>query len=584
LSTPEAFDDGMKLVIAEIPSYQSIRLVTDPANEPPEVAEIYQRAVEYQGKEFHESMIVVSNSPEILIGVPVVRMTPRRAVLGVVVGRLRLEQVLQLIMDTAQQERFEIILLGAKEQFLYRTGVAATGWDVQILPLEVLDEQWQLRIGPSAAFIASNTSRSPLLILWGGLGLSVLISLAVGQWSLQRRRHEMETRSHIEALERLSELSAAISAKLGSGNEVIDRLPRAACELLGMDTSIVGIADADRKLIHVVATVGVNSVGKGDYFLEAAPGVRHSLQTGQIVIIEDSEKVKELVNPDEMRRLGVRSAMELPLRIESRVIGMLIVGDRRPQVLDESKVQLARLLANQAAVILANHRLYQQMDEAIAVQRRDADARAVLLRELNHRVKNNLAGIVALLSVGEPEMPENARQWLGRVTDRISNMARTHELLSGGMQTVDLKELVENMLPSLAVIRPPGVRIVSEMESVDVVLGTERAVGLAMVLHELCYNAIVYGSGENGCVTIRARAAKDQRVVVEVMDQGLDGRQKSVEGESARRDGGMGLTLVRGLVSRELQGEFTLCSRAEGGTVATVSFPLRHDETTDVSI
>ena len=71
--------------------------------------------------------------------------------------------------------------------------------------------------------------------------------------------------------------------------------------------------------------------------------------------------------------------------------------------------------------------------------------------------------------------------------------------------------------------------------------------------------------------------------MVSVVDEGGKSRRKGVQGESAQR-GGMGLTLVRGLVSRELQGEFSLCAQAAGGTVATVIFPLRHDETNDVSI
>lgn len=583
LESRAEFNTEAELVMAEIPSYRSIRMVTDPTNEPQEAAKVYRRALAEEVAGNRGVMVELSQSTEILIGVPVVQSTPRRAVLGVVMGQMKLEPILRMIMDVTQQERYEIVLLGSDGQVLYRAGQAAWGWEGDRQPLEVLGVRWWMQLKPSTAFIAASTSRPSWLVLPGGLGLSLLISLAAGQWSVQRRRHERETRSHIEALGRLSELSAAISAKLGSGPEIIDQLARAARELMGMDTSIVGIADANRKLIHVVATVGVNSVGKGDYILDTAPGIRHSLQTGQIVIIEDSEKVKELVNADEMRRLGVRSALELPLRIESRVIGILVLGCGRPRVFDESQIHLARLLANQAAVILANHRLYEQMDEAISVQRRDADARAVLLRELNHRVKNSLAGIVGLLSMGEPDMPVEARQWLGRVIERIRNMARTHELLSGGMQTIALHDLVEQMLPSLAAVRPPGVRIVTEVDGVDVVLGTERAVGLAMVLHELCYNAIVHGSGEEGRVTIRARSAEGRRVMVSVVDEGGKSRRKGVQGESAQR-GGMGLTLVRGLVSRELQGEFSLCAQAAGGTVATVIFPLRHDETNDVSI
>lgn len=404
-------------------------------------------------------------------------------------------------------------------------------------------------------------------------GLGFLFLLGIGLWAMRRRR-QREEQSYLEALVRLSELSAAISSKLGSGPEVMDQLARAACDLMGMGSAIVGLADLEHNLLHVVATVGVKSLNLGDYQLEAAPGMKHCLQTGQIVKVEDTENSPKLVNVEEMKRVGVRSMLGLPLRIESRVIGLLVVGDSEPKMIGKSQLQLARLLANQAAVILANHRLYEQMGEAIAVQRRDAESRAVLLRELNHRVKNSLAGIVGLLSVGEPKMPVEAKQWLGRVIERIGNMARTHELLSGGMQTIALDELVRQMLPSFAAIKPPGVRIELDVDGVDVILGTQRAVGLAMVLHELCYNAVEHGAGPDGCITIRARGVEGGKVAVEVMD---DGSGKKPD-ESAQQSGGLGLMLVRGLVSRELHGDFTLCDRADGGIMAKVEFSLHQDE------
>lgn len=583
LHNPEEFASAAKLVLADLQPYRAIWLVSDLKDQPPEVAEVYRLAIEQKEEDDRGVMVELPRTQELLIGIPVVDEEPKKGVLGVVVGRLQLEPLLRQVVDEAQRERYEIMLMGSDDRILYHQGAAVPGWEGGHETLEVLGVRWGLRIMPTAAYVAANAGRSPWMVLWGGLGSSLLITLGVGQWGVLRRRRERETRSHLEALERLNELSATISAKLGSGPQVMEQLAQLACDLMGMDSAIVGIADSTYQRVNVVATVGVHSLGRGDYQLDAAPGVRHSLSTGQIIIVEDSEKIKVLVNGNEMRRIGVRSMMQLPLRIESRVIGILIVGDRAPHVIDQMKVHVARLLANQAAVILANHRLYEQMDEAITVQRREAETRSVLLHELNHRVKNSLAGIVALLSVGEPEMPAEARQWLGRVIDRINNMARTHELLSGGMQTVGLNDLVERMLPSLAVVKPAGVRIVTDVGGVDVVLGTERAVGLAMVLHELCYNAIVHGTGEDGCVTIRAGAAEGQRVMVEVMDDGRRGRRMKVDGEPMRQ-GGMGLTLVRGLVSRELGGEFSLSERESGGTVARVIFPLRGDETNIVSI
>jgi two-component sensor histidine kinase len=210
----------------------------------------------------------------------------------------------------------------------------------------------------------------------------------------------------------------------------------------------------------------------------------------------------------------------------------------------------------------------------------------MLLRELNHRVKNNLAGIVALLSMGQPEMSVAAQRWLDRVTDRVRVMAGAHQLFVGDAEAVPLRHLVERMVSSLAVARAPGVEMRIELGAApDVELRTEQAISLAMALHELCYNAIIHGlHGAAGFVTLRTREAAPGRLAVDVIDTGrwrepdvaahadADGNGRPGAGAT-----GIGLELVRGLVSRELHGHFSLehAPDGDGGTVATVEFPLQ---------
>jgi two-component sensor histidine kinase len=198
-------------------------------------------------------------------------------------------------------------------------------------------------------------------------------------------------------------------------------------------------------------------------------------------------------------------------------------------------------------------------------------------------VKNNLAGIIGLLSIGEAELPERSRRWLDRAIERIEMMARAHELFAGGVEQVSLAELVAQMLPSLSVVKPPEVNIQTNLGGVDVRLRTDRAVSLVMVLHELCYNAIVHGVGSNGSLRIGAEIHDGQELVIEVEnDEGCEraGTRSIVAAvvERPQTGSGLGLKLVDGLVRRELHGQFTLTPRSEGGTMTTVRFPLLPDE------
>ena len=145
------------------------------------------------------------------------------------------------------------------------------------------------------------------------------------------------------------------------------------------------------------------------------------------------------------------------------------------------------------------------------------------------------------------------------------------------MDRVPLAELIAQTIPSLSVVKPAAVSIVTDLDGVQETLRTDRAVSLAMVLHELCYNAIVHGVGDSGTVTIRVRTreaggAADNNartVVIEVIDQG-----RPAPGETACASGsGLGLVLVNGLVNNELGGTFSLNRSQESGSIARIEFP-----------
>ncbi|HEX2971950.1 MAG TPA: ATP-binding protein, partial [Tepidisphaeraceae bacterium] len=323
---------------------------------------------------------------------------------------------------------------------------------------------------------------------------------------------------------------------------------------------------------------------------------RSCLESGQILFIEDTAKAAVSINQRAICETESSAVILIPLHIENRCIGLMALSDSHPRRFTSAERRLAKLLGSQASVILANNRLYEQT-------RRDAQTKAVLLRELHHRVKNNLAGIVGLLSINEPVLSPVARQWLDRVIERILTMARTHDLFSSGVYRVGVQRLIEQLLPSVAALKPADV-LIQRVGQDDGELSTPQAVSLAMVLHELCNNAIQHGLRNRGTLTIQTRLAAG-RLRIDVMDDGCglptglchgDGDNSRLEVDlstgtnndeafqskgaigvkvaSAVQTHGLGLRLVRELVGRELHGTFQVCRRPEGGTIATIEFPL----------
>jgi two-component sensor histidine kinase len=299
----------------------------------------------------------------------------------------------------------------------------------------------------------------------------------------------------------------------------------------------------------------------------------------RMVSITDGGPQNPTLHPLFRKRVPCGSILFVPMMGSAGdPTGLLVLLREKQGEFSSEQISLSQLLAVRGATAIENARLYQRTRE-------DADAKAALLRELNHRVKNNLAGIVGLLSMEQPELSPRAHKWLGRVIDRVRTLARTHEMLSGGVERVSLKELVDQTISSLAVVTPPGVTVNCLHEEPAIFMRTDRAVSVAMVLNELCYNALVHGLSEGGSLTVRATNTALNELVVEVIDDGC-GFGEPAEPLSGPSDRiavlhrartGLGLNLVRDFVHRELRGRFEIHSTA-AGTTARVQFPLREDE------
>jgi two-component sensor histidine kinase len=350
-------------------------------------------------------------------------------------------------------------------------------------------------------------------------------------------------------------------------------------QALGVDCTIICFAEEDDPPGYVHVASATSGTSAEQFVGQDMPCCIHCskvLQSGEPLAIA-SAAGDPILRETVLASWG--SAVFLPLVTSGNSpFGIIILMRSDPVPMTLEELQIAQLFATRTAVVIENTRLYEQT-------RRDADAKAMLLRELNHRVKNNLAAIVGLLSTKPADLSVSAQRWIDRATQRIATIARTHDLFSGGISAVSIQELASKALASVEAIKPPGVRIRSELDNLDAQLSTDRAVTLAMVLYELCCNALVHGMGESGQLVLRGRNLDGGRVAIDVIDSGsetglLAAGKAIVHNDVTaitRTNGasqGIGLSLVQGLVGRELHGRFDLHANPSGGSTATVEFPI----------
>jgi two-component sensor histidine kinase len=353
-----------------------------------------------------------------------------------------------------------------------------------------------------------------------------------------------------------------------SARAVVDRAPA----MLHVNGSSVLVCEDGGTTLRFVASFGEGAPAVvGQRFPVAGTHAEPLLRTGEMLVIQDARNT-DTPPQDVFRLRKVGSIVFLPLkRADRTAFGLLVLVRHCTGPFADEQLRLFQVFADRAEAALENSMLQEQT-------RQDARTKTVLLRELHHRVNNNLAGIVALLTVNQPELSDAARRWIHRSIERIEAMARAHDLFTQGADRVRLSDVVTRVPESIAVLQPAQVRIVTDLDEEETTLATSRAVSLAMVLHELCSNALLHGVKDGGQVAIRS-LRMDRRISIQVCDDGIGFEpDKNGEQPSAGRRGGFGLQLVRELVGRELQGNMHIDSAPGRGTTVSIAFPLDHDE------
>ena len=194
------------------------------------------------------------------------------------------------------------------------------------------------------------------------------------------------------------------------------------------------------------------------------------------------------------------------------------------------------------------------------------------IREIHHRVKNNLQTVAALLRLQARRMtsPE-ARAALEEAMRRVTTIALVHETLSQTLdETVDFDTLVDRSLRLAADVASAGASVRTVRTGTFGMVPAEDATALALVLTELVTNAVEHGLAgrERGCVEILAERV-GTHLRVEVSDDGV-----GLPTESGPMSG-LGTQIVGTLIRNELRGSIDWTARESGGTTVRLDVDLR---------
>ena len=209
------------------------------------------------------------------------------------------------------------------------------------------------------------------------------------------------------------------------------------------------------------------------------------------------------------------------------------------------------------------------------VRRRDRQllSKDATIREIHHRVKNNLQTVAALLRLQarRVEVPA-ARTALEESVRRVSSIAMVHETLSLSLdERVNFDGIVDQLLGMLSDVTEAGSRVRLQRTGSFGVLSADVATPLVMVLTEVVQNAVEHAFADDltGTVTVSAHR-RTRWLEVVVADDGW-GVPEGFTLESTDR---LGLQIVKTLATSELRGTLQVRPREPRGTEAVLRVPL----------
>jgi len=183
----------------------------------------------------------------------------------------------------------------------------------------------------------------------------------------------------------------------------------------------------------------------------------------------------------------------------------------------------------------------------------------ILLKEIHHRVKNNMQVISSLLSLQVDTLDDPAvRDALRASQNRVKSMALIHEHLyqSKNLSKIDFSEYTVSLVRTIMNMYPAG-RVKTEVSVHDIHLDIDRAIPCGLIINELVTNCVkhAFPEGRGGRIEVLMHGTEEGRYELVVADDGVGGF------EDERSTSSLGMRLIKSLVT-QLKGRIWIDSTA----------------------
>ena len=179
----------------------------------------------------------------------------------------------------------------------------------------------------------------------------------------------------------------------------------------------------------------------------------------------------------------------------------------------------------------------------------------ILMKEIHHRVKNNLQVVSSLLALESKSLEdEKAKDILNRNRQKIHSMSLIHEQLYNfdDLQSIDFTIYLKNLVDEIKKLHTDK-SIIFKIECEAFTISLDKGVPLGLVINEILTNSLKHAFSSHSkdkIITIKARIDKD-KFIMKISDNG-----KGVKGKETYKDNEFGIKLIKSLVEYQLKGSF----------------------------
>ena len=248
--------------------------------------------------------------------------------------------------------------------------------------------------------------------------------------------------------------------------------------------------------------------------------------------------------------------------------------------IDQLRNNFERLIGQLLEGKIAVESRSEELAKANGLLEQSLSEKVVLLKEIHHRVKNNLQIVSSMLYLqGKEIKDERDRELFADSQSRVRSMALIHERLyqSEDLNQVDFSQYVPSLVETLfSTYRNEDQHVSLCIEVEDLMLDLDRAIPCGLMINELVANSLKYAfpTGQAGEISIHLRLKDNELVELVVADDGIG---LPVEFD-IKNSNTLGLQLIH-ILTRQLSGSLSV-RKGEGGAQFTIIFPLEIEDAT----